>query len=53
MTAYRATASLAPDPGGGWRSSYLDPYREFFIRPVTRKGDLTIPQLATELLAGE
>jgi transposase len=31
MAAYRATGSLAPKPEGGWRSSKLDPHREFLL----------------------
>jgi transposase len=51
MAAYRATGSLAPKPEGGWRSSKLDPRREFLIRRVTEKDDLTMPQLAAERAA--
>ena len=51
MAAYRATSSLAPKPEGGWRYSKLDPHREFLIRRVAEKDDLTMPQLAAELLA--
>jgi transposase len=51
MAAYRASGSLAPKPEGGWRYSKLDPYRDFLIRRVAEKGDLTMPQLAAELLA--
>jgi transposase len=51
MAAYRATGSLAAKPEGGWRSSKLDPHREFLIRRMTEKDDLTMPQLASELLA--
>jgi transposase len=51
MAAYRATGSLAAKPEGGWRYSKLDPHREFLIRRVAEKGDITMPQLAAELLA--
>jgi transposase len=51
MAAYRATGSLATEPEGGWRYSKLDPHREFLIRRVAEKGDITMPQLAAELLA--
>src|SRR4051794_24253428 len=51
MAAYRATGRLAPKPEGGWRYSKLDPHREFLIRRVAEKGDITMPQLAAELLA--
>jgi transposase len=51
MAAYRASGSLAPKPEGGWRYSKLDPHREFLIRRVAERNDLTMPQLAAELLA--
>lgn len=51
MAAYRATGSLAPKPEGGWRYSKLDPHREFLIRRVAEKNDITMPQLAAELAA--
>src|ERR687897_353762 len=51
MAAYRATGSLAAKPEGGWRYSKLDPHREFLIRRVAQKGDITMPQLAAELAA--
>jgi transposase len=51
MAAYRATGSLAPKPEGGWRYSKLDPHREFLIRRVREKGDITMPHLAAELAA--
>ena len=51
MAAYRATGSLAPKPEGGWRYSKLDPHCDFLIRRVTEAKDITMPQLAAELLA--
>ena len=51
MAAYRATGSLAAKPEGGWRYSKLDPHRDFLIRRVAEKNDITMPQLAAELLA--
>ncbi len=50
MASYRATGRLAPKPEGGWRYSKLDPHREFLICRVAEKGDITMPQLAAELL---
>src|SRR5215204_3817383 len=50
MAAYRATGSLAPKPEGGWRYSKLDPHRAFLLQRVAEKGDITMPQLAAELL---
>jgi hypothetical protein len=43
MAAYRSTSSLAPQPEGGWRSSKLDPHREFLLQRVAEKGDITMP----------
>ena len=51
MAVYRATGSLAAKPEGGWRYSKLDPHREFLLRRVAEKGDITMPQLAAELAA--
>jgi transposase len=51
MAAYRTTGSLAAKPEGGWRYSKLDPHREFLLRRVAEKGEITMPQLAAELLA--
>ena len=51
MAAYRATGSLAPKPEGGWRYSKLDPQREFLLQRVAETNDVTMPQLAAELLA--
>ncbi len=50
MASFRATGSFAPKPEGGWRYSKLDPHREFLIRRVAEKGEITMPQLAAELL---
>lgn len=49
MAARRATGSLKPKPGGGWRYSKLDPHRDFLIRRVSEKVDITMPELASEL----
>jgi transposase len=51
MAAYRATGCLAAKPEGGWRYSKLDPHREFLLQRVAEKGDITMPQLAAELVA--
>src|SRR4051794_30505891 len=51
MAAYRATGSLAAQPEGGWRYSKLDPHREFLLQRVAETNDVTMPQLAAELLA--
>ena len=49
MAAWRATGSLAAKPGGGWRYSKLDPHRDFLMRRVREKDDITMPELAAEL----
>jgi transposase len=51
MAAYRATGSLSAQPEGGWRYSKLDPHRDFLINRVAETNDVTMPQLAAELLA--
>jgi transposase len=50
MTAYQTTGSLAPKPEGGWRYSKLDRHRAFLLRRVAETNDLTMPQLAAELI---
>lgn len=49
MAAWCVTGSLAPKPGGGWRYSKLDPHREFLMRRVAEKDDITMPELDAEL----
>jgi transposase len=51
VAAFRATGRLAPKPEGGWRYSKLDPHRDFLIRRVAEKGDITMPELAAGLAA--
>jgi len=51
MAAFRATGSLAAKPEGGWRYSKLDPHRDFVLRRVAEKDDITMPELAAELAA--
>jgi transposase len=49
MAAFRATGSLTAKPEGGWRYSKLDPHRDFLMRRVAEKDDITMPELAAEL----
>jgi len=49
MAAFRATGSLEAKPEGGWRYSKLDPHRDFVMRRVAEKDDITMPELADEL----
>jgi transposase len=49
IAAFRATGSLKAKPEGGWRYSKLDPHRDFLMRQVAEKDDITMPELAAEL----
>jgi transposase len=51
MTAYRTRGSLTPKPVGGRRHAKLDPHRAFLLRRVAEKDDITMPELAAELVA--
>jgi transposase len=51
MRAFRTTGSLAPKPSGGRRHAKLDPHRAFLIARIEEKADITMPELAAELLA--
>ena len=51
MAALRATGSLEAKPEGGWRYSKLDPHRDFVLRRIAEKDDITMPELADELAA--
>ncbi|MBS1164460.1 MAG: transposase [Proteobacteria bacterium] len=49
MAAFRQTGCLTAKPEGGWRYSKLDPHRDFLIRRVSEKDDITMSELAAEL----
>jgi transposase len=51
MQALRSRGSLAPKPMGGRRHAKLDPHRDFVLRRVAEKDDITMPELADELAA--
>jgi hypothetical protein len=51
MTAFGERGGVAPKALGGWRHSKLDPHRVFILRRVAEKDDITMPELAAELLA--
>ena len=51
MKAYRMTGQLTPKPGGGRRHAKLDPHRAFLLARVAEKDDITMPELAAELVA--
>ncbi|MER9600313.1 IS630 family transposase [Mesorhizobium sp. M0244] len=50
MRNYRKTESLAPKASGGRRHSKLDPHRAFLLGRVAEKDDITMPELAAELV---
>jgi transposase len=51
VARFRSGGSYAPKPEGGWRYSKLDPRRDFLLRRVGEKADITMPELASELAA--
>ena len=51
MTALRERGGLAPKPLGGRRHAKLEPHRDYLLRRIEEKDDITIPELAAELLA--
>lgn len=51
MASFYATGSIAAKPEGGWRYSKLDPHRDFLVRRIAEKDDITMPELARELAA--
>lgn len=42
MAAFRLTGRLTAKPEGGWRYSNLDPHRDFLIRRMSEKEDITM-----------
>jgi transposase len=51
IRAFRTTGSLAPKPSGGRRHAKLEPHRAFLLARIEEKADMTMPELATELVA--
>jgi transposase len=51
MSLLRRTGSIAPKPRGGARHVTLDPHRAFILRQVNAQPDITMPELAAELMA--
>jgi transposase len=49
MTLYRETGRVEPRPRGGHRHSKLNQHREFILRQVERKSDITMSELAVLL----
>jgi transposase len=51
VKAFRVRGSLVPQPSGGRRHAKLEPHRVFLLEKVAEKADITMPELAAELLA--
>ena len=51
VKVYRTTGSLAPKPRGGRRHAKLDAHRGFLLGRVAARDDITMPELAAELVA--
>ena len=51
MKAYGMSGRLTPKPGGGRRHAKFDPHRAFLLARVAEKDDITMPELAAELMA--
>jgi transposase len=50
---WKDTGSVAPKPRGGFRHGKLKPHREFILGIVAERPDITMPELATVLLAAK
>lgn len=53
MKRWRETGSVEPRPRGGFRHGKLKPHREFILGIVEERPDITMPELAKELLAAK
>ena len=50
---WKDTGSVTPKPRGGFRHGKLKPHRAFILAIVERQHDITMPELAAELLAAK
>lgn len=50
---WKETGSVEPRPRGGFRHGKLKPHNEFILGIVGRRPDITMPELAAELLAAK
>lgn len=50
MTLWRETGRIDPRPRGGFRHSKLAPHRDFILAAVAARNDITMPELAEELV---
>jgi transposase len=53
LKRWEETGSVEPHPRGGFRHGKLKPHREFILGIVAKRPDITMPELAAELLAGK
>jgi len=51
MSLFRRSGSIEPRPRGGAHHVTLDPHRAFILHRVDDRPDITMPELAAELLA--
>lgn len=50
MKLWRETGRVDPRPRGGFRHGKLAPHRDFIIAAVATRSDISMPELAEELL---
>ena len=48
---FRETGSCEASPRGGFRHGKLPPHREFILKAIAARGEITMPELAAVLLA--
>jgi transposase len=51
MSLFRQTGSIEPKPRGGAHHVTLEPHRAFILRRVDDQPDITMPELAADLVA--
>ena len=50
MKLWRETGQVEPRPRGGFRHGKLAPHRDFILAAVATRNDITMPELAAELV---
>lgn len=50
---WKEAGSVEPRPRGGFRHGKLKPHRDFILAVVSKRPDITMPELAAELLAAK
>jgi transposase len=53
LRLWKETGSVEPRPRGGFRHGKLKPHREFILGIVEKRPDITMPELAAELLTAK